>query len=252
MYCEYLPDIRLRHLIEAYWVSDTQVSSAIVQRILPDGCVDIIFAFDTSSRDGGANGQIPNIVGTITTHLDVTFEKGHTQMLGIRFHPAGITAFTRVPVYELTNKIIQLALAETLFDGVFYERLPCFSTMTERIKRIENYLLSKLPHIRSPEKRITSTIEYIRKEKGLVSLRQMADMACLSERQLERQFKISVGLTPKTFSRIIKFRHTLQYLKLYPQKSLYAAALECGYFDHSHLIKDFKNLGGTVPGALLL
>jgi AraC-like DNA-binding protein len=252
MYCEYLPDIRLQHLIETYWVSYTQLSSAMVQRILPDGCVDIIFDIDNSSEKGNANVQPPNIVGTITSHLDVTFEPGQTQMLGIRFRPGGITAFTRMPVHELTDRIVPLTIAETLFDGAFHGRLSDFSTMKERITNIENYLLNKLPYVCTPEKRITNTIEYIRNAKGLLSLRQMADIACLSERQLERQFKATVGVTPKTFSRIIKFRHALQYLKHYPQNSQFAAALDCGYYDHSHLIKDFKKFGGTVPGVLLL
>lgn len=250
MYCEYLPDIRLQHLIETYWVSDTQVSSAMVQRILPDGCVDIIFDIDNSRENGYANVQTPNIVGTITSHLDVTFEPGQTQMLGIRFRPGGITAFTRMPVYELTNRIVPLTIAETFFDGAFYERLSDFSTMKERITNIENYLLNQLPYVLTPEKRITNTIEYIRKVNGLTSLRQMADIACLSERQLERQFKASVGVAPKKFCRIVKFRHTLKYLRHWPQDSLYSAALECGYFDHSHLIKEFKEFGGKVPGEL--
>ncbi len=250
MYHEYLPDKRLQHLIETFWVSDTTVSSASVQRILPDGCVDIIFNIESNNGKGQPYNQLPYIVGTITTYLDVIFEPGKTQMLGIRFRPGGITAFTHMPVYELTNRTVELALTETLFEGAFYEQLSDFSTMAERIANIENYLLGKLPYVRSTEKRIDYTIEYILKANGLTSLRQMADIACLSERHLERQFKVSVGVAPKKFCRIVKFRHTLRYLRHWPQEGLYSAALECGYFDHSHLIKDFKEFGGSVPGEL--
>jgi AraC-like DNA-binding protein len=251
MYYEHLPDKRLQHLIETFWVSDTLVSSASVQRILPDGCVDIIFNIDSNSEKRPSANRPPHIVGTITSYLDVPFESGRTQMLGIRFRPGGITAFTPLPVYELTNRTVELSLTETIFEGAFYEQLSDFTTMAERITNIENYLLGKLPYVRSLEKRIDHTIDHIYKANGLTSLKQMANIACLSERQLERKFKAIVGVAPKTFCRIIKFRHTLQYLRLQPQDSLYTAALECGYFDHSHLFKDFKEFGGKLPDELL-
>jgi len=251
MYHEYPPDIRLRHLIETYWVSDVVVSSASVQRILPDGCVDIIFNFGSNDGTGRTYPYTSLIVGTITSYLDVTYFSGKTQMLGIRFRPVGITAFTRMPVYDLTNKTVELALTETLFENSLCERLPEFWTMKERIACIENYLISRLPYIFTPEKRIDYAVEYIRNENGQITVKQVADKVCLSERQLERTFKAAVGVSPKTFSRIVKFKHTIDYLRNCPQDSLYTAAIECGYFDHSHLIKDFKMLGGTQPNDLI-
>lgn len=251
MYREYPPDIRLSHLIETYWVSDAMVSSASTQRILPDGCVDIIFNFANNDGTGRLLPFMPHVIGTITSFLDVSYYAGTVQMLGIRFCPNGITAFTRTPVYELTDKSVELALMETLFDKHFYEGLPEFQTMKERIVYIEGYLLGRLLNCFISEKRIDYAVEYIRKANGLVSVKQIAEKACLSERQLERRFKSAIGISPKTFSRIMKFKHTVDYLRCCPKDSLYMTALECGYFDHSHLIKDFKAFGGTLPNELI-
>lgn len=251
MYFEYSPDIRLSHLIETYWVSDTMVSFASTRRILPDGCVDIIFSFTNNDGAGRLLPFMPYIVGTMTSFLDVSYDTGMVQMLGIRFRPNGITAFTKIPVSELTDKSIELALTETLFDSSFYERLSGFQTMKERIFSIEIYLISRLPNYFIPEKRIDYVVECIRKANGLITVRQIAAAACLSERQLERKFKSVIGISPKIFSRIIKFRYTVDYLRCSPKDSLYMAALECGYFDHSHLIKDFREFGGVLPNGLM-
>ncbi|MDR2913770.1 MAG: helix-turn-helix domain-containing protein [Tannerella sp.] len=250
MYKEYPPDIRLLHLIETYWVSDGVVSTANTQRILPDGCVDILFNFSNNDGTGRLFPYIPHIVGTTTSHLDITYYSGVIMMLGIRFRPNGITAFTRMPIFELTDKTVEIALAETLFEKSFYDRLPELPTMRERLTYLNNYLISRLPDYFPLEKRIDFAIDYIRSENGLLSVKQMAEKVCLCERQFERIFKSAIGVSPKTFSRIIRFKRTVDFLRTYPKESLYNAAIDCGYFDHSHLIKDFKEFGGTLPGEL--
>lgn len=251
MYKEYPPDIQLSHLIETYWVSDRIVSSRSTQRILPDGCVDIIFNFTNNDGTGRLYPYMPHIVGAMTSYLDVTYSPGAVQMLGIRFRPVGVTAFSRIPVFELTDKTVELASVETLFEKSFYDRLPDFPTMRERIAYIENYLIGRLGNFFIPEQRIDFAVEYIRKADGLIPVKQIAEKVCLSERQFERRFKNAVGISPKMFSRIVKFKHAVDYLETYPNESFYSAAIDCGYFDHSHLIKDFKEFGGALPSELL-
>lgn len=80
MYQEYSSDIRLRHLIETFWFSDNVVSAATTQRILPDGCVDILFNFANNGGKGRLLPYIPHIVGTITSHLDITYHPGIVTM----------------------------------------------------------------------------------------------------------------------------------------------------------------------------
>jgi Transcriptional regulator containing an amidase domain and an AraC-type DNA-binding HTH domain len=72
----------------------------------------------------------------------------------------------------------------------------------------------------------------------------------LSKRQFERTFKNAIGISPKLFSRIIKFKNSVNYLRSSSTNSLYNVAIDCGYYDHSHLIKDFKEFGGTLPNEV--
>ncbi len=251
MYREYLPDVRLQHLIETYWVSDGFLSEFYTQRFLPDGCVDMLFNFTDNDGKGHLFPYIPRIVGVMTSHLNISCFSGLIQMLGIRFRPNGITAFSRIPVFELTDRAIDIDLMDTLFEKSFYDRLPEFSKMEERIIFLDQYLVGRLNDYFMTEKRIDHALEFISRTKGLVSTKQVAAEICLSERQLERRFKTAIGVSPKMFSRIIRFKSTVKYLQTYPDESLYMTALECGYFDDSHLIKDFKEFGGDLPKELI-
>lgn len=85
----------------------------------------------------------------------------------------------------------------------------------------------------------------------MVPVNKLLDKVCLSQRQFERQFKNLTGMTPKMFSSITRFSLSEKYLRLHPNESLFSVALDCGYYDHSHLIREFKRFGGASPQALM-
>ena len=60
-------------------------------------------------------------------------------------------------------------------------------------------------------------------------------------------FKSVIGVSPKVFAKIFRFNYALQCMRIYPNKDLPAIAIECGYYDHTHLAKDFKSLTGDTP-----
>ena len=83
--------------------------------------------------------------------------------------------------------------------------------------------------------------------KGTLPIALLAEKSCLSKRQFERRFINDVGISPKTFSRVIKFSNECCFLNEEPKKSLFETAIDCGYYDHAHLIKEFKSLSGLSP-----
>jgi AraC-like DNA-binding protein len=73
----------------------------------------------------------------------------------------------------------------------------------------------------------------------------------VSERQLERKFKTSVGISPKKLQRIVRFEKSLQLLRRADYKQLTSVAHELDYTDQSHFIKDFKDFSGMTPYAFV-
>ncbi|MDR2232649.1 MAG: helix-turn-helix domain-containing protein [Tannerella sp.] len=243
-YAEYQPNRLLGQYIETYWTSSVTGGTGRPHKILPDGCVDIIFMFDRAAETVYAK-----IVGTMTTALEVTYPQT-IQFFGIRFKPAGITAFTRVPVHEFTDRDVELSLVNTLFDKSFGETLTEKQTPEEFIAHTDNYLINKMSGLYRYDRQIISAVELIDAAKGRLSPAQVASDVCLCPRHFERRFKSAIGISPKTFSNILRFRHSLKYLQNYPRMDLLSAAVACGYYDHTHLIKDFRTFSGETPTAL--
>lgn len=246
IYKEYQPNIALRPYIETYWVASGYSGQLFSDKILPDGCADIIFSFGDKSEYNTLTPFQPNIVGTMTTYSEV-FYHNHVSMLGIRFQPAGLTAFTKTPMNEFTDLRVDLNLTETIFDEEFYTKLPDLSLLTEKLQHIDSYLMKKLSCVFDVDKQTIHAINLIRKTDGQLPLDKVADSSCISLRQLERKFKSAIGITPKMFSRITKLNHTIAYVRKNTEESIFSIAVDCGYYDHSHLIKEFKRLTGDFP-----
>jgi len=250
MYQEYSPDIRLSHLVECYWTFSGYIEEELTSRILPDGCVDVIVSFRNDSVQSAMRPLLPYLVGTTTGYIELSYTK-HVDMLGIRFNPAGITAFTRVPIYELTNLNVELSQVESLFDKHFFELLPEKKKTEERIAYINDYLIDKMCDVFNLDVPIIVAANRIKQANGNISIEELSKQSCLCQRQLERRFKSAIGISPKAFSRIAKFRNAVHLLRTNPKQSLYSTALDCGYYDHAHLIKEFKALSGNTPSVYM-
>jgi AraC-like DNA-binding protein len=242
-YQEHPPDSRLTPFIETYWTASGFIENGNASKVLPDGCTDIIFTFDES-----ADAFHSDIIGTMTTFIEVSRPQS-VRMFGIRFKPAGITAFTRVPVEEFTDLSIELTLVESLFDTppdeMFHEK----QSVDAIIRNVNNYLISRFSRLYLPDQRIVHAVDLIYLAKGQVSLPAIASEVCLCQRHFERKFKSATGISPKMFAKVVRFKQALRHLRNYPHKDLLSIAIECGYYDHTHLIKDIKTFSGDTPAG---
>ena len=240
-YQEYNPDILLTPWIKNYWSADGFWESKVTPKVFPDGCTDIIFTFD---RTRGY--AYTNLLGTTTSFIEVDYPQS-TQMFGIRFKPAGITAFTRIPVNELTDQSVELALLETLFEKSFYEALPEKQSFAEIVAHTNRCLINQLPRLYHFNKQIIRAVDLICLANGKLNLAGVASDVCLSQRHFERQFKSTIGISPKLFAKILRFKQAVKCLHNCPHKDLATIAEDCGYYDYTHLQKDFKSLSGDTP-----
>ena len=80
----------------------------------------------------------------------------------------------------------------------------------------------------------------------MVDLEKVANSAGISLRQAERLYKRAVGISPKFFSRIVRFNYIFKVMETH-EESWIRVALQSGYFDQSHFIKNFKEFTGEEP-----
>ena len=86
---------------------------------------------------------------------------------------------------------------------------------------------------------------------GTVPIQELADAAGISLRHFQRRFLQLTGLNPKHYARICRIGHAIHHKELEPDVSWTELALESGYADQSHFIRDFKALTGVVPREFL-
>ena len=91
----------------------------------------------------------------------------------------------------------------------------------------------------------------LRKMNGTIPVQELADGAGLSLRHFQRRFRQLTGLNPKHYARICRVGYAIHRKELEPEVSWTELALDAGYADQSHFIRDFKALTGTVPSEFL-
>lgn len=90
----------------------------------------------------------------------------------------------------------------------------------------------------------------ISRQKGIVSIKELATEACLGLRQFERKFKFYTGYSPKEYSRIVKFWNAIHLLKSNTSfDNFLSVAIQAGYYDTPHLYREVKRLSGNTPNA---
>lgn len=243
IYQEFLPDVRLRSTIECYW-QVAGAGSEVFRPIFPDGCTDLIFNFGSTLLVKRKDQLLRNshrafVVGNMTfpTH---TASPGSTDLLGVRFRPAGLSQFLRVPLYELTDDSVSaedLGCAHSLTDQM--ERL----ALPARVQFLNNYFLGKKVD-QLPREAWVLGLQLIASNPAR-SIYDVTRASGLSRKQLERKFKDFVGLSPKQFAQVLRFRNVCRDLSYSPD--LLTTAIDHHFTDQAHLTHFFRQFSHLTP-----
>lgn len=251
-YKTFAPMVRLARYVKCYWTLEAPAeATAEKQRIVPDGCMEMIFHIKDFYRqyqeDGGSIVQPRCFVfGQITQPLDIE-PTGETCIFSVRFQPEGFTAFVSMPVRNMENRAVPL---DELFgeEGVKLADEVLKATSTEmRIKLVEAFLMGKLITEESVRGLIESSVDMIMRLNGQVSVDALSDSMQVHRRQLERKFADAIGLSPKQLSKIVRLQAALKILLAQRYGNLTAVAYEGNYYDQAHFIKDFREFTGVSP-----
>ena len=128
-----------------------------------------------------------------------------------------------------------------------------FSTiiLQKRIHIIDRHLIARLPGLQPVDPQIIRATDLIVRANGMLPIQQLTDKLYIGQRHFERKFKHITGYTPKEFSRITKFRYATRILRQMKGEDMQQLAIDCGYYDPSHFIKEFRKLSGSTPSAFM-
>jgi|SRR5450830_411317 len=237
-YREYLPHPVLAPYLECVWAARAP-ASAHAHRVLPDNCVDILW------QDGGQQGFA---VGMMSSSILVASARP-VQTLAVRFKAGMAGLFLAAPLQALTDQRADVDLlwgrsdADRLADALWTSDAPERAKLALIERELVRRLRSGSPAL------VQQALAALNGSGGALRVEQLAARLGVSRQHLAAQFRQHVGLSPKLFARICRFRQATAAIKAAPADAPDWAqlALECGYFDQSHLIHDFQEFAGSAP-----
>jgi len=170
----------------------------------------------------------------------------------VEFRPGVLYRITGIPFDDLTNTFVD---AECVFSSEMRrvnERLGSATEYEDMIFIVETFLRRLLQSVKRDAHPLDRVTDLLIQCPENFSIDRLADAACLSPRQLERNFRQRMGITPKLFTRIARINKACRMKYTYPNQDWLSVALACGYHDHQHLVKDFKDFAGVAPTAFFL
>jgi AraC-like DNA-binding protein len=230
-YREFAPPPELASRVACLWAR-----TDAPPRILPDGCVDLVWT-----------GAQLVVAGPATRAVVPRVPAGETK-LGIRFRVGAAGAALGLPAGELLDR--SPALDEIWADGgELTERVGEAPTAGERLRLLTDAVGRRLSDGNAPDPLVrTAAVELSRPRTRVAELcRRLA----ISERQLRRRFEGAVGYSPRTLSRVLRLQRFLGLAGNGGAGDLARLAAEAGYADQPHLTRDCATLAGLPAAALL-
>lgn len=254
-YEEHIPSRMLQPYIKLYYLISVvgKEDASDVQRVTPDGCCELNFMINTSILRTELSGEQEHLTSDylVSRHRHTHFLEGSENVMiyGIRFQPWGLTKFTDYPVSYITDGITDPKLIFSKDYSAFKNSIYNSNGIEDYIKLTEAFLGNELrkQHDHNCERIVIDLAKRIQTEHGRLNIRTEYNHYGISERRIQQRFSEMVGVSPKYYSRIMRYQSVLKELKNSELTSLTALAYKCSYADQSHFISEFKSFSGLSP-----
>lgn len=258
----YTPDTALRPFVKSFLILEGEFKSNRIQPTIPKGEPALFFPFNKPSNSYQFNNNVQ--VSTDLIGVDKPMLMGQSSVFGlfnwsedihviiVPMFPHTLSYFIRESAKTVTNCCYSLELLGIKSpDNALKEKLWEASSANNAIQLVEQYLLKSFypTFDRQLPTCVKPVLEWIERNQGLISIKDVASKFKISTRRLEQQFMDQIGISPIKYSRIIKFRSMIKAMLFSPKIDLFQLEEDFKYYDHSHLIRDFKQLVGMSPKA---
>ncbi|WP_461055296.1 helix-turn-helix domain-containing protein [Spirosoma arcticum] len=167
------------------------------------------------------------------------------------FEPGGLHRLLGIPMYELLDQALDASLLWNAQIRQVDQQLRETTNYNQMQQIVEAFLVRRLQQKQVEKHPIDATFQMLEDPTRPVSLDYLASQACLSPRQFERKFYERLGLGLKTFTRQVRFSKAVRLKEQHPDMDWLEVALCCGYYDLSHMRRDFTEFADATPTLLL-
>src|SRR5262245_32498393 len=253
----YIPGPPLDEYIDRFWLcSDTPLHPR--ERILPSGTVELVInlsddeirIYDPSQPT--CTRRYPGaVVSGPYSNFFLIDPLVHASIIGVYFRPGRAVPVLGGPASELADAHVDLESIWGRTEAELRERLCTAATPAKRFAVLEEVLLGRLRQSPPWHGAMPVALDAFEQADAAVKVRDLARQVGLSHRRFIQLFTAEVGLTPKLDGRVRRFQRARELVRKATEPNWAAVAAACGFFDQSHMIRDFEEFAGLSPVAYL-
>jgi AraC-like DNA-binding protein len=160
--------------------------------------------------------------------------------------PAAYTLFG-LPLHTLARR--KVPLEEVVDEPFLVERLHDEHDWGGRFRLLDEVLARRLAAGRPASAGVTWAWQRLFETGGRVRVGTLAEQLGWSRKRIVTRFREEVGLPPKAAARLLRFERARALAERTQRPDWVRIAAECGYYDQSHLINEFRAVTGLTPAT---
>jgi AraC-like DNA-binding protein len=199
-------------------------------------------------RAPGANDHFGSFAAGLYAGPVVIDSFGTASCIQIDFTPLGARRFFRMPMTELTDRIVTLDDVLGADGLALRERLANEPDWHRRLDLAERFVESRISAAPPTKAEVAWAYGKVLASGGRMPVSALARNIGWSRKHLAGRFTAETGVGPKTFARIVRFNRAMT-LSQAGADGWAGIAAECGYSDQAHLARELREMAGATPGT---
>lgn len=250
------PGPRLAPFVSVLWASTPAPGSVFAtpmrEHVLPGGAIHLVLRLNDAplyvldGEGGAARALDPCLVGGVRSRFYARELLAPSASVGAVLRPGGARALLGAPADAFAERHSALEDVWGLAARGWRDAIAACATPQARLDLFEAALLERLSPAAAPQPGIAAALAAVASGAGIA---QAAALSGVSHRHFIVQVREAVGLTPKTYARVLRLRRALALAATAPRPAWAAIAAGAGYSDQSHFSREFLAMTGVTPGA---
>jgi AraC-like DNA-binding protein len=254
-YAIYFPCEELSEIVECYWHCNVMSGKPLKQHYATPLLQGMAFnflklreyhEFDNKKLCLDKTGYV---FGQPTSSRLITSDSKGIAVFGVKFKPLGINKLIGINMTHLANRIISLEDIWPNEMDSLYDEMQSAITIMGCIAVLEKFMVKKLlkSHSYYKQEIVAEALSCIQSHKGGLKIDVLQRETCTAKKTLQRAFTECIGITPKLYSRIIRFNHAKVLIEQCQKLDTLDIATQLNYYDQSYFSSEFKQFSGISP-----
>ncbi len=223
-------------------------------RFMPNGDTEILIDFHDAPQFIYDNTSLKEIQACNRVWASglrtepITIPAGNkSEMMVLSFKKGMASPFFPFPMNEIADSVVDADLVWSTDFGMLREQLLATKDIDERFRIVEDFLIREFQSQMAINPCVAFAIGEMTERPDEISIARMNAKIGYSQKHFTEMFRRQVGVTPKSYLKIMRFQKAVRTIDSADNINWGQVSLECGFYDQSHFINDFKHFAGFTP-----